>query len=259
VKERYDKVYSSRKFEYRHPGDMLKDDIILDIISAKESCQKCNFSGKKSRLLDVGCGMGHTSMLLSKIVETTGIDMSEVGVKIAEKTVPGKFIVGDVCKIPFESAYFDYVIMKDLLEHVENDTLAIEEVTRVLKKDGIFVLYVPYSFADSISFESLVNKISGYSIDDKVGHLRRYDKSELYKKLGAFSIEDKFYFAHFLFGVISVFGTLFFYSGHKKNKMSGTTPAVSLLLKLIKVMGKAEFTLLRRFKGPGIFIVAKKR
>jgi ubiquinone/menaquinone biosynthesis C-methylase UbiE len=250
-----------REFELRHPGDMLKDDIVFDIISQKESKKKSLGSKRRSKLLDLGCGMGQTSKLLSQIVDTTGIDSSSVGIKIARKNVNGTFIVGDACKVPFNDEYFDYVVMKDVLEHIKNDEQAIKEARRILKKGGSLVLFVPYSLEDSASLEGLVKRITGYSIDSKVGHVRRYNKDEISEKLKGFKIEKEFYIAHFLFCIISLIGTSLFYDKRLKKDKNMNTKSffiMNKLLKLIKAMGWVEFKLLYKVKGAGIFVVAVK-
>lgn len=253
MKSFYDNIYSSRIFELRHPGDTLKDEIIFDEIL------KVN-NKSDAKILDIGCGMGHTSILLSRISHRLiGIDVSFEGVRVAKEKVKCDFMVSDSTRLPFKNEYFDIIVMKDILEHVENDSQAIKEVYRVLKMDGLLILYVPYSLDDAITFESIVKKISGYSIDDNIGHLRRYDIIILKDLLNNFEIIKSFYFAHLLFGIMSVFGTLYSKKKpemKKDNKSKNRLLFISLMF--IKLLGKAEFIILQRFKGAGIFIIAQK-
>lgn len=53
-----------------------------------------------------------------------------------------------------------------------------------------------------------LRKLSGFSIDNSVGYVRRYTKSEITNTLRTtgFEINQFFYFAHFLFGIISLAG-----------------------------------------------------
>lgn len=263
MKNHYDNVYSNREFELRHPGDMLKDEIIFDLVK--------KFEGKNSniRALDIGCGMGHTSLMLSGLTpQIIGLDTSIEGVKIAKERAKSGFIVSDSIRLPFQNGCFDLVLMKDILEHIEHDLQAIKEAYRVLKPDGLLILYVPYSLDEAISFESVVKGLSGYSIDDKVGHVRRYDIPRLKYLLNGFKIVDSFYFGHFLFGIMSIFGVLFYYDKNKKSKVRENEELkyskkilLSFLLvplKFIKVLGKAEYMMLRKFKGAGMFAVALK-
>lgn len=261
MKNHYDGVYRNREFELRHPGDALKDEIIFDLVK--------KFEGNNSniRALDIGCGMGHTSLSLHNLTrQIIGLDTSIEGLKIAKEKARSDFVVSDSIRLPFQNECFDLVLMKDILEHIENDLQAIKEAYRVLKPDGLLVLYVPYSLEESITFESFIKGLSGYSIDDKVGHLRRYNLQRLKYLLNDFKIVDSFYFGHFLFGIISVFGVLFYYDTKSKVKENEELKhtrkvlvrSLSIPLKFIKSLGKAEYIVLRKFRGAGMFAVAFK-
>ena len=56
-------------------------------------------------------------------------------------------IVSDICDLRnISDNSFDYVVMLEVLEHVHNPQLAIIEVYRVLKKDGILLMTTPFLF-----------------------------------------------------------------------------------------------------------------
>ena len=59
----------------------------------------------------------------------------------------------NVLDIPFEDESFDLVICNHLLEHVENDKLAMKELFRVLKKGGKAILQVPISLNSEDTYE----------------------------------------------------------------------------------------------------------
>ena len=71
----------------------------------------------------------------------------------------------------FENETFDVIIASDCLEHLENDKIALEEWKRILKKNGLLIVFVPaYNFL--------------WSEHDEVNHhFRRYSKKNLEKKL----------------------------------------------------------------------------
>ena len=87
-----------------------------------------------AKLLDVGCGTG---WLAEHFSDYTGIDGSPDAVAAAQ--AKGRSIVqGDVDQpLPFEDAAFDGVVLKDLLEHVDDPVAVVLEVHRVLRPGGL--------------------------------------------------------------------------------------------------------------------------
>ena len=91
-------------------------------------------SGKK--VANIGCGYGKQR----KIVENAGGEW--VGVEPFEG---GEHtVVGDAENLPFENESFDIVLMDAVLEHIPNVANAFSEVSRILRKGGLFVGYVAY-------------------------------------------------------------------------------------------------------------------
>ncbi|VVB89727.1 Ubiquinone biosynthesis O-methyltransferase [uncultured archaeon] len=262
MKNHFDNIYSNRAFKLRHPGDTLKDEIIFELVQ--------KFSDKNSGLmmLDVGCGMGHTSLLLSDISSRfVGIDTSIEGIKIAKGIVRDDVLVADCIRLPFQDECFNIVVMKDVLVYINNDVQAIKEINRVLQTNGLLILYVPYSLYDSISFESIIKRVFGYSIDKEIGFVRRYNIIELNDILDGFEIVKSFYFAHFLFGIISIFGV--YYDKTKKSKIKKEKEEFNInknllnlllvIIGFIKLVGKVEFLILRNIKGAGMFTIIRKK
>ena len=52
-------------------------------------------------------------------------------------------IIGDITKLNFKNNTFDLIICNHVLEHIIDDRTAMNEIYRVLKKDGIGILQVP--------------------------------------------------------------------------------------------------------------------
>ena len=65
----------------------------------------------------------------------------------------------DVCDMPFDSNSFDFILCNHVLEHVYDDELAIIELRRVLKKNGMAILQVPLNL-------NLNKTIDGRDIND---------------------------------------------------------------------------------------------
>jgi len=84
-------------------------------------------------------------------------------------------VCGDIAKLPFQDKTYDFVSALDVLEHVRNDELAISEISRILKHDGIAIITVPHM-------------MKYYTSQDKlIGHYRRYEISQV---LSRFKSQD---------------------------------------------------------------------
>ena len=100
-----------------------------------------NFSDKRRKVLDIGCGTGRFS---SKIREYNpqlsihGVDISE---KLLSKVPEGiKTKEGNVLNIPYKDESFDIIICVEALEHSLNPQNAINEMLRVLMKNGKIII-----------------------------------------------------------------------------------------------------------------------
>lgn len=94
------------------------------------------------RVLDIGCGTGNYSIELSDLgCEVTGIDVSDDMLNIAREKSRIKgydidFYNMNVYDLEFEDEYFDAVFSMAAFEFVEDIERALEEIFRVIKKDG---------------------------------------------------------------------------------------------------------------------------
>lgn len=102
---------------------------------------------KFNKILDIGCGDGGFSALLGKACgarEVYGVEISEKGVEMANKNgVKALKCDIDEENLPFEDAYFDAVFAGEVIEHLFDPDHFLNEIHRVLKVDGIFVLSTP--------------------------------------------------------------------------------------------------------------------
>jgi SAM-dependent methyltransferase len=100
------------------------------------------------RVLDVACGEGYGSALLAARAEyVTGVDVSREAVGHARATYPDRenleFIAASCTELPFPDASFDTVVSFETIEHIEAQEAFLDQVARVLKPGGVFVLSCP--------------------------------------------------------------------------------------------------------------------
>lgn len=109
------------------------------------------------KILDVGCNDGTFSKV---ILDKSDADRL-IGMDVLKKTVDWanshwkhtgkmKFIVADAHKLPFKVQTFDAVFVLEVLEHVFDPVKVLNEVKRVLNKNGYAVFLVP---SDSVLFK----------------------------------------------------------------------------------------------------------
>jgi len=101
----------------------------------------------EGKVLEIGCGKGTTTLEIATNnprAKITAIDYDEDQIKLAIKKSPFNkienisFEQGDATKLRFKSSSFAYVFELNAFHHIKNYEKAMDEVYRVLKKDGKF-------------------------------------------------------------------------------------------------------------------------
>jgi ubiquinone/menaquinone biosynthesis C-methylase UbiE len=101
---------------------------------------------KDVKILEVGSGAGNNLWFAAREgFDVTGLDISPSAISFCKKrfledNLQGKFIVGNFVSLPFESSSFDLVIDRGSLTccGLTDVVTAVEEIARVLKKNGKF-------------------------------------------------------------------------------------------------------------------------
>jgi len=105
----------------------------------EEELKKVITLNKKSRILQIGCGPEDIINYFS-VGEIYAIDpladFYKEKFKLNYENI--HFLQARAEKLPFEDNSFDVVILSNVLDHVEDPTKALQEIKRVLKKEGIF-------------------------------------------------------------------------------------------------------------------------
>jgi SAM-dependent methyltransferase len=129
------------------------------------------YLGAPGRTLDVGSADGPSVGWMRRGGRRVTLDLHPEGQQ------PGEGVCGSATALPFADATFDVVAAFDVVEHCEDDSLALAELARVLVPGGRLLLSVPaYQWAWS-------------DHDVRAGHYRRYRRSELVALVGAAGLE----------------------------------------------------------------------
>jgi SAM-dependent methyltransferase len=143
-----------------------------------------------ARLLDIGCGTGGASLVLSRYGDAVALDRAPESFRISMDRPYRHRVVGSAAEpLPFAGGSFDVVCALDILEHLDDDGACARELYRVCKPGGTAIVFVP-------AFQMLW----GYN-DDYSHHRRRYTRPQLEAVLRAadFGIDDSGYFNMILF------------------------------------------------------------
>jgi SAM-dependent methyltransferase len=128
------------------------------------------FAAPHPRILDVGCGTGHTTASLRRFGPVVGVDLGAAALAVA-KTRNLDVARSSASRLPVPRACFDVAVALDVLEHLDDDAAAAREIFASLVPGGILVATVP-------AYASLWSQH-----DVALGHRRRYRRPELRRLL----------------------------------------------------------------------------
>lgn len=133
--ESYDELFA-------HPGRLRDSDAlyewVLNILDPH--------SGQ--RLLDIGCGEGVlVNFARNRGAQSIGVDLSLVGAIRGRNFVSANVIgLADGEELPFPDQSFDFATNIGGLEHFLHPGAGLEEMHRILRRDGLAALILPNSY-----------------------------------------------------------------------------------------------------------------
>lgn len=111
---------------------------------------------KNSRLLHAGCGTGEVDKDLIQRYNVTALDISREALKLYKFNNGNKvkLLHASIFKIPVKSSAFTGVYNLGVMEHFtkEEDIKILNELRRVLRKEGKIILFWPPKFGISVIF-----------------------------------------------------------------------------------------------------------
>ena len=144
------------------------------------------------RVLDMGCGAGrHAFEMYRRGADVVAFDQDGdelagvlelfAAMREAGEVPPGAeadIKQGDALSLPFADGDFDRVVAAEVLEHIPDDTTAIEELVRVLRPGGTLAVTVPRWFPEKVCWA-----LSREYHEVEGGHVRIYTADGLVGKL----------------------------------------------------------------------------
>ncbi|WP_282164401.1 class I SAM-dependent methyltransferase [Cellulophaga baltica] len=87
-------------------------------------------------------------------------------------------IKADICDLPFADNSFDIIFCNHVLEHIPDDTKAMEEIYRILKPNGWAVLQIPQDLKRATTFEddTITDRKERAKIFGQYDHVRIYGR-----------------------------------------------------------------------------------
>ena len=162
------------------PGIRSKFDLLREHIGP-------NLSFNNS--LDLGCSGNSFLYFLQNSLHSSLLDLANLPLKqYVMKKSDSIFknsnhifhpLCGDVNQLPYRNKSFDFLSLLDVIEHIKNDELAIAEISRILKNNGLVVVTVPH-------------RMKYYTHQDNlIGHYRRYEIKQIISKFGKSGLKCK--------------------------------------------------------------------
>jgi SAM-dependent methyltransferase len=100
--------------------------------------------------------------------------------------------------LPYEDNIFDYVVMGQLLEHLEDPSKYLKEAMRVLKVGGILALSVPLNETEAGEVDGEGHHLWSFSEQDIIDLIKPYGPYEIEILKSQFIPEYKYRFPHII-------------------------------------------------------------
>lgn len=114
---------------------------------------------KSGKFLDVGCGAGYAMQRAQEDTgsEAFGIDPDPMGHGVGREGSNFKVKAENIQKafaeaIPFNDGMFDTVYSSHVLEHVNDEIKSLQEMSRVLKNNGVLIIGMPTASMAAINW-----------------------------------------------------------------------------------------------------------
>jgi SAM-dependent methyltransferase len=143
-------------------------------------------SARRGRILDIGCGSHPLFLASTRFREKFGIDkihLDQVLQPAGQDIIIKAHDIETKTPLPFDGAFFDAITMLAVFEHIHPEVLvpALQEVHRVLKRGGSYILTTPAAWSDGLlRLLARLGMVSREEIDE---HKDTYDHRKILRLL----------------------------------------------------------------------------
>ena len=125
-------------------------------------------------------------------------DLKNIEYTTTDLLSPIADVKADICDLPFEDNSYDIILCNHVLEHIPDDTKAMQELYRVMKPGGYGILQIPQDLNRAETFEddSITDRDERAKIFGQYDHVRIYGR-DYFDKLRSigFKVEEVDYTA----------------------------------------------------------------
>ncbi len=235
----------------RHPWEISRTKNFIDDL------KKIIDYNRPAKYLNIGSGdMYFDNVWINKFARKHIVYAVDIGYgdnEIKKLSSKGKKLFHDITDVKDND--FDYIILMDSLEYMEDDEKYINLLKNKLKKSGKLIMTLP-------AFSRLYSEH-----DANVGNLRRYDRTEIIKIINrcGLTMEQNHYFFFSLL-MVRLFQKFynFNYSSHEDVTTKWKYAKKSIITKMVIVVLDMDYyfcSLLSKIHFPGLslLVVCKKR
>ena len=179
------------------PIQMLMTGILTHRYEVACDWLRHRFNNKPLRILDIACGVGYGTEMLSELGEAVGVDIDQETIDYAKQHYSNdrvSFHVGDADDYSYLTSLgdFDAVVSSGTIEHVSDEFVFLKWIRQCLRKEGVCILCCPSTFTRDWAFPFHKRDISPKQARDLIDACDFSIKNEYFRRF-RFRLKDLVY------------------------------------------------------------------
>jgi SAM-dependent methyltransferase len=180
-----------------------------------------------------------------------GLDISATALHYCMSRNHTRLTLGVGESLPYRESTFDGVVSLDVIEHIEQDAVALQNLYRICAPHGLIVITVP------------ATPWLWTTRDDRLLHKRRYTSTELISKARAagFEVVKCSYYCVFFFPIVAavvLFNRMFGRKADVKDDVPSVNPVLNVLFRIVLSLEQRLMCRLDYPFGVSLFCVLRK-